>query len=326
MRHLVTFVAGAVLLSFFIACDTNRDKGLIVASGHVEADTVRVSTKVGGILQWFPVEEGIRASEGQELAHIDTTDIELALKTIQADRDQVDADLRLRVAGSRQEDIAEAEAQVARADADLTGAQKDLARMQGLLDAGSGTTKARDDAETRRDVAASMLDAARERYHKLRAGSRQEEIDAALARVASADARIAQLKQQLRDAVIKAPASGILTEKLVQQGELLQAGATLVVVTDIDHAWLTIYIGETDLGRIRIGQEADVTTDDGQARKGKITFISTEAEFTPKNVQTRDERVKLVYRVKVGLDNGDGLFKPGMPAEARIRPAREEPR
>ncbi len=93
------------------------------------------------------------------------------------------------------------------------------------------------------------------------------------------------------------------------------------MITDLDDAWLTVYVGEPDLGRIRLGQEAEVVTDDGQTRKGKVTFIASKAEFTPKNVQTRDERVKLVYKVKIGLENKDGLFKPGMPAEARLRAA-----
>ena len=78
---------------------------------------------------------------------------------------------------------------------------------------------------------------------------------------------------------------------------------------------------ETDLGRLRLGQEAQVVTDDGQSRKGRLSFVASRAEFTPKNVQTRDERVKLVYRIKVALDNGDGLFKPGMPSTARLAPA-----
>ncbi len=138
--------------------------------------------------------------------------------------------------------------------------------------------------------------------------------------MAAADARIAQIDQQIQDATIKCPASGILTQKLVQQGELLAPGATLAVLTDLDHAWLTVFIGETDLGRIRLGQEAEVVTDAGQTRAGKVSFIASEAEFTPKNAQTRDERIRLVYRLKIRFENEDGLFKPGMPAEARLRP------
>jgi HlyD family secretion protein len=91
------------------------------------------------------------------------------------------------------------------------------------------------------------------------------------------------------------------------------------VVTDLQDAWLTVYVAEPDLGRIHLGDEAEVRTDGGETRKGRITFIATQAEFTPKNVQTRDERVKLVYKVKLGLENQDGLFKPGMPSEARLK-------
>jgi HlyD family secretion protein len=97
------------------------------------------------------------------------------------------------------------------------------------------------------------------------------------------------------------------------------------VVTDLADAWLTVYVTEPDLGRLRLGQHAEVRTDDGQTRGGTLSFIASQAEFTPKNVQTRDERVKLVYKVKVGLDNADGLFKPGMPAEARLRVAEAKP-
>jgi HlyD family secretion protein len=210
---------------------------------------------------------------------------------------------------------------VARAEADHLGAQKDLERMEGLLAKGSGTTKARDDARTRRDVAAATLDAARERLQRLEAGYRSEEKDAARARRDAADAKIAQLEQQLKDAVIESPVGGVVTEKLAEKGELAAVGRGIVVVTDLASAWLNAYVAEPDLGRLGIGQQAEVLTDDGQSRKGTVSFVASRAEFTPKNVQTRDERVKLVYRIKVALDNGDGLFKPGMPATARLAPA-----
>ena len=325
MKHPGLLSILAVLGAALCACSAPGDPSRIVTSGHVEATEVRVSTKIPGRLESFPVKEGDRVASGQELARIDTVDIRLALDGATAERGQADAELRMRLSGARPEEIAEAEAHVARAEADLAGGHQDLDRMQGLLDAGSGTVKARDDARTRRDVSESVLRAARDRLRLLRAGFRREEIDAARARLAATDARIAQLEQQRSDAVILSPVAGIVTGKLVEQGELLPAGAALVMVTDLKDAWLTIYVGEPDLARIRIGQEAEVVTDDGQSRSGKIAFISSEAEFTPKNVQTRDERVKLVFKVKVSLENSDGLFKPGMPAEARLRAAAPSP-
>jgi membrane fusion protein YbhG len=319
MRTAELRLATALAAFVLATCGGRRDPSLIVVSGHVEATDVRVATKVAGHLQKFSLEEGDRVAAGQELGRIDDVDIRLALDAARAESGQAQADLSLRLAGARVEDIAEAEAQVAQAEAELAGAQRELDRIQDLVDSGSGTTKARDDLKTRRDVAASALQAARERLRRLRAGSRKEEIDAARARLAAAEARVAQLEQQLKDTVITSPISGVVTEKLVEQGELLAVGAALSVVTDLQDAWLTVYLGEPDLARVRLGQEAEVLTDDGQKRTGTVSFISSEAEFTPKNVQTRDERVKLVFRTKIRLSNQDGLFKPGMPAEARLR-------
>jgi HlyD family secretion protein len=328
MKRTVRAVPAALVVAVALlggACRRAADPGLIVASGHVEATEVLVSTKVAGTVESLSVDEGSVVKPGQELARIDTTDTRLALEAARADRAQADADLRLRLAGSREEEVKEARAQVVRAEADLDGAEKDLARMEGLLASGSGTTKSRDDARTRRDVAAASLVAARERLRRLEAGSRKEEIDAARARRQAADARIAQLEQQLKDSVITSPAAGVVTEKLADAGELAARGTGLVVVTDLADAWLNVYVAEPDLGRIRLGQEAEVRTDDGQVRKGRVSFIASQAEFTPKNVQTRDERVKLVYRIKVALENLDGLFKPGMPSTARLQPAPGRP-
>ena len=322
MKRRVAVALPVLALSLAVAaCRRGQDDGTIVASGHVEATEVMVSTKVAGTIETLAVDEGAAVAAGQEIARLDTTDTRLALDAARADRAQATAELRLRLAGSREEDVKEAQAQLVRAEADLAGAQKDLERMEGLLASGSGTTKARDDARTRRDVAQASLDAARERLRRLEAGFRAEEKDAARARVDAAEARIAQLEQQLKDAVILSPVKGVVTEKVAEKGELLARGAGLVVVTDLPNAWLNAYVAETDLARLRLGQEAEVVTDDGQSRKGRLSFIASRAEFTPKNVQTRDERVKLVYRIKVALDNGDGMFKPGMPSTARLAPS-----
>jgi HlyD family secretion protein len=321
MSRTLPVVVAAASLVVSAGCHRGGDGGAIVTSGHVEATDVRLSAKVPGRIASFPFQEGSTIAAGQELLKIDTTDIDLALAQAAAERGAADAELRLRVAGARAEDVAELEAQVASAAADLDGAERDLSRMQALLDKGSGTTQARDQARTRRDVLVARLEAARQSLRRARAGSRSEEIDGARARLASSNARIAQLEQQKSDAVLLSPAAGVLTERLVEPGELVQAGTPLTVITNLAEAWLTVYVAEPDLARIRIGQQADVRTDDGQGRKGRITFIASKAEFTPKNVQTRDERVKLVFKVKVGLDNADGLFKPGMPAEATLAAA-----
>lgn len=319
-RALLTSLAAAAALAllFAAACRKGQDPGTIVASGHVEATDVRVAAKLGGRLERLTVKEGDAVARGQELAKLETVDLELTRRQVQAEREQAQAELRLRLKGARTEDVAELQAQIRSLEADLQAAERDLERMQGLLDKGSGTTKARDDAQTRRDMLRARREAQRQSLQRMQSGFREEEKAAARARLEGAEARLAQIEQQLQDATIKSPLSGVVTEKLTEAGEMVPSGSPLLVVTDLQDAWLTVYVAEPDLGRIHLGDQAEVRTDGGETRQGRITFIAAQAEFTPKNVQTRDERVKLVYKVKLGLENQDGLFKPGMPAEARL--------
>lgn len=301
-------------------CRAEANAVTIRAAGHVEATDVHISAKVGGRLSEAPLHEGDAVKAGDLIARQSTTDVQILVRQAEAERRGAVAELQLRVAGARKEDIAEVEAQIRATEADREGAQLDLDRMQGLLDRGSGTEKARDDARTRRKILEARLGAQKQTLARLHAGSRPEEIEAARARVAAVDARLAQLQQQISDASLLSPVDGVLTSRVAEPGEQLQAGSPICVITRLSDAWLTVYVTDVDLARIRIGQEATVTTDGGETRKGRLTYISSKAEFTPKNVQTRDERVKLVYRVKVGLDNADGFFKPGMPAEATFVP------
>ena len=314
MRYRI--LALALLLS--VACQGRRDAGHVVASGHIEAIDVRILTKVRGRLLERPVDEGDPVTVGQKLAVVDTIDANLALKEAMAARDAADANLRLLQAGSRREDIAAAAANVERFQADLTGAEKELERQDRLVAEGVTTVQMKDDALARRDAILGQLESARQAWARAKAGSRQQEIQGAKADRDVQDARVQQLQQQIADATIVSPVAGLVTEKIAEPGELLAAGAPILVVTDLAQPGLTVYVAEPDLGKIKLGAPVTVTTDGHETRQGKVTFVASQAEFTPKNVQTRDERVKLVYRVKVGLENADGLFKPGMPAEARF--------
>ena len=300
------------------ACGRSGRDGRVVASGHIEANDVRVATKVRGRLLQRPVDEGDAVKAGQLLGVVDTVDAELSLREAVALRDQADAGLRLRIAGSRREDIAELAARVDSVVADLAGAEKELTRQDALLADGITPQNTRDDALARRDALRGQVESAKQALARAKAGSRDQEIEAARATRDATEARIAQLRQQIADATIVSPIDGLVTEKIAEAGELLAAGAPVLLITDLAKPWLTVYVAEPDLGKIMLGGPAEVRTDGGERRQGKVIFIASTAEFTPKNVQTRDERVKLVYRVKIGLDNADGLFKPGMPAEARF--------
>ncbi len=266
------------------------------------------------------------------IARVNTADTELAIRRGEADRDQAVAQLRLLQAGARGEDIRQAQAQMESAQADVTAADAevqnattDFQRFEALLQANAGSRKQRDDAAMRREVAVARMSAARERVRaaaeavaKLKAGSRVEEIAAARARVASTEAQIATLQKNLSDAELHSPVSGIVTSKLIDQGEVIAARTPIVVVTDLDNAWANVYVDEPMVPRLKLGQKAIVVTDAGQRIEGTITFISPKAEFTPRNVQTADERSRLVYRVKVTTNNKEGVLKAGMPVEVEL--------
>jgi HlyD family secretion protein len=331
MRRRV--LASVLLPALAAACGDDAPAGHVRVSGHVEATEVRVAAEVGGRLTDLRVREGDRVATGDLIAQLDTRDTDLALQRVKAERAQADAQLRLLRAGSRREDIRQAMAQhdasaaeVAAAEADLAAAEADLERYETLLRSNAGSRKQRDDALARRDVARGRLQAARERARagqatvaRLEAGARREEIDAAVARLAVVDAQIATLEKQRADATVRAPAGGIVTEKLVEQGELLPPRAPLVVLTDLDHAWADVFVDEPAVPRLRIGQPAMLHTDaGGEGVPGTVTFISPNAEFTPRNVQTAEERSRLVYRVKVSVDNRKGILKQGMPVEAEL--------
>jgi HlyD family secretion protein len=292
-----------------------------------------VASEVGGRIRSLHVDEGDRVSADQEVARLDPEDAELARRRAQAALGQAQAELNLLLAGSRPEDIRQAAAQAEAAEADLAAAraelraaEADLERFEALLRTKSGSEKQRDDAATRRDVATGRVRAAEERAQaarqgsaRVRAGARPQEIAAARARVAAVEAEIAVLDKTVADAVVRSSIAGIVTEKLHEAGEIVAPRTTLVVVTNLDDAWAEVFVDEPSIPRLRLGQAATVFTDAGGAGiPGKVSYISPKAEFTPRNVQTAEERSKLVYRIKIAVDNRAGVLKDGMPVEAEI--------
>ena len=325
-------LAAAMAIAAAPACGGRADEGPSRATGYVEATEVRVAPEVGGRIVELAVDEGDRVEAGTVIARLDTSDIEIAIRRAEAERAQAVAQLRLLQAGARAEEIRQARAQAESAQADVTAAESelksaaaDLARFEALLASNAGSRKQRDDAVTRREVAAARVEAARERARaageglaRVRAGARREELAAAQARIDGVDAQIAALRKSQADAVVKSPVAGTITARLADLGELLAPRTPLLVVTDLDRAWANVYVDAPVVPRLSLGQTIALVTDANQRIEGKITFISPKAEFTPRNVQTAEERTKLVYRIKVTTDNRQGVLKSGMPVEAEI--------
>lgn len=332
-RPFTPFAVTALLVLSLGACKAPPVTDRVRVSGQVEATDVQVAAQVGGRLIDLRVAEGAHVDAGEVVARLDTADVTLAMARAQADRDAAVAQVQLLRAGARKEDVRQAEAQVAvaqseqaGADADLTAAEIDVTRFEGLLAANSGSRKQRDDAVARRNVArervrsaADRVTAAKETVARVSAGARREEIAAAEARVAAADAQIRILEKAIADASVVAPITGVVTTVVADQGEMVAPRAPIVVITDLAHAWANVYVDEPAIPRLKIGQAATLYTDGGgPSVNGTVSYISTRAEFTPRNVQTAQDRSQLVYRLKIAVDNSSGLLKSGMPVEAEL--------
>jgi HlyD family secretion protein len=314
------FLAALSLALLEVSC-SQRDEG-VTASGTIEATEVRLSPKVGGQVIALNAREGDRVAAAQVLARLDHTALDLQMEQAQAEVRLAEAQFSLLVKGARPEDIQQGREAVVQADENLRLAREDADRTRQLYATGSATQKQRDDAEARLVVAQAQANGAGQALKKLQNLARPEELQAAEARVDQARIAVRLLENTIQDTEVVSPMNGVVLQRLVETGENVSPGMSMFVVADLSRVELKVYVAEPDLSRITLGQEVTVRIDGPPPSEfpGKITFIAEEAEFTPKNIQTRDERVKLVFGVKVAVDNPLGILKPGMPADAVLVP------
>jgi HlyD family secretion protein len=273
------------------------------------------------------------------------------IETRQADLTSTEARLAELKNGARPQEKLDAQAAVDAAQAELQRAQRDWERAQKLYKDDDISTAQFDQYRSRWESATAALNSSKERQALVLAGPRVEQINAAAgqvqrargslktaeansleskrreqeiatrrAEIERAKATLSLIDSQLADTVAISPVDGVVLVKSADVGEVLAPGTTIVTVGDIEHPWLRGYINETDLGKVKLGSPVKVTTDSykGKTYNGKVTFIASEAEFTPKQIQTQQERVKLVYRLKIELDNSSRELKSNMPADGEI--------
>jgi HlyD family secretion protein len=309
-----------LLLVAFFACSNKGEEGKIEASGTLEAVVVRVAPLVSGQIVRLNVVEGENVSKDDLLALVDDRHIKAQIAQAEAALQAADAGLRLVKKGVRKEDINALQEQVRQAREAYEQAVRERDRAKKLLEQKAIPQKTYEDAETMVAVREAGLRATQELLKKARTGARQEEIEVAMAQRNQAEAALNLLKERLRDYAVYAPISGTVMQKYVEEGEVIGQGQPICALADLSVLELRVYVKEKDLGRIRLGQDVKVFVDafEDKAFQGKITYVSSQAEFTPKNIQTKEERVKTVYAVKVMVANKEGLLKVGMPADAII--------
>jgi HlyD family secretion protein len=310
---LTVLAAGAVAAWWWSA--RSRTNDLLVLQGNVEIRQVNLAFKVAGRIVSLAVDEGATVMAGQKLASLEKVYFEDSLRQARAQRGQAAANVAKMEAGNRPEEIAQAEANVLYREALLLNARQSRERAEALLKTASGTQKNYDDAIAAQRQADAQLNSAREALRLMKAGFRQEDIEAARAQLAERDAAVLVAERQLADADLVAPSPGIVLSRVRETGAIVNAGETVFVLTLNSPVWVRSYVSEPDLGRIRPGMEVDLRTDTPGSSpiKGRVGFISTTAEFTPKTVETRELRTALVYRVRIVADDPDGMLRQGMP-------------
>lgn len=323
-KPIIAGIAAVLIIAAIIAYSIyNRSadrNGQILVSGNIEVTTVQVSFKIPGKVAERLVDEGEMVKTGQVVARLESRDFDNEVSLRRADLQAVNAELNELLAGSRKEEIAQAEAALASVQAEAKRLADDYRRQEALFSRGVIPQQKLDAAKAAHESSRAQARQAAESLALVRKGPRRERIDRARARREESEAALAIATTRLGYTDLASPVSGMVLAKNIEPGEQVAAGTPVVTVGVLNSVWVRAYINETDLGRVKLGQKARVTTDTwpGKGYDGAVTFIASEAEFTPKNVQTQKERVKLVYRVKITIPNPNMELKPGMPADAEI--------
>jgi len=319
-RH--PLVLSAVLFALLTGCRLPEGEGAYY-SGTIEAVEVDVVPDVAGRILTRPVDEGSLVAAGEVVATIDPEPYLNAVRETEAALDEARARLDLLAAGYRREEVTAAEREVDEATAQVALARTQLRRIEILVEGRIATDEDLDRARRDVDVAAARLAASRARLDLLARGYRREEVAQARAEVARLDALLAQRQLDLDRTTVRAPIAGTVTGKILEAGEYARAGSPIVSVADLESLYTWVYLSEVDLPRVTVGDAVRVRIDGVTDRTfpGTVSYIAPQAEFTPRNVQTREDRVQLVFGVKVSVPNPDGVLKIGIPADVLLSDA-----
>jgi HlyD family secretion protein len=304
------------------ACNRNQDDTTIHLNGRIEAPMVDLGPKVPGRVTEVLVREGDRVKAGALLVRLDLGETSIAVEREQAGVRSAEARAQDLEEGSRESEIAVVQAELADRRAAVSLAQKEAERQRFLLDRKVGTQRDYDRARTELERARAAVQVTQERLELAREGTRRNQTAAAEAEAQRAQAVLKQSVAVAREGEIRAPADGVIVHRLAEPGQLVGAGQPAVTMAFANRLYVRTFIPETKLGRVRMGTPASVTVDafPGRQFPARITEISPEAEFTPKAVETKSERVNLVYAAKADLDRGwNEPLVPGQPAEVTVR-------
>ncbi|HVP51577.1 MAG TPA: HlyD family efflux transporter periplasmic adaptor subunit [Terriglobales bacterium] len=326
---LLLVAAVAVVAAFYSRLfHKTQETNTLRLSGNIEAHESVVGFKVQGRIIELPVQEGQWVDAGTLVARLDGDDYRRQAEMDEATLRVQRAQLALALAGTRSQELEATQQSLNDAKADLEQKKLDYNRAETLFQQRVGSQQERDQAETNLKRAEATYRRAQQMYDEAREGTRREQLTVDRASVRQAEEKLRVSKLNVEYTVLRAPVSGVVVVRDAELGEVMAPNTPVLTIADLDHPWLRAYVNETDLGRVRWGQDVTVRTDTfpGKSYRGHISFISDKAEFTPKSVQTFKERVTLVYRIKIDVENPNHELKPGMPADATIELRPNEPK
>ena len=312
---VVLILLGTASYYYYLYYYQDSDK-LLQASGTIEATTVEVCAHLNGTLQNLAVSEGMQVEKGQLLAELSRSDL-----LTQRERDALGVQVAQAryndlVSGFRAEEIKEATSNLGLAQANLEQALVDLKRAEQLFNAGALSQEKLDAAQLNKTTREKQVEVAKSRLQLLESGNRPDVVAGAAAEVERNKAILKTTEAMLDDLKIISPLNGTISSKNYENGEYAPAGASLLSVVDLNHLWIKVYIPTDDLPRVRLNQTVKVrVSGSSQVFAGKVTYIASRGEFTPKIIQTKKERANVVFAVKVAVENHNGILKPGMPAD-----------
>jgi len=318
------FLTLAILLSlqlFFLICNNEEiDTSVLEVSGLIEVVETVIRPEVSGQVIEILVEEGQKVEKGQQLCLIDDKIISIQISQVQASLEGLKAKLKLYKKGTRKEIIAIAKNQLDVAQKELELAKKSQERLTHLLEEGAVSEVQKEEADLKLKAVSEKVEIAEENYQLALRGREKEEIEIVNAEIKNLTAQEDLLLFQLEKTQVTAPVSGTIEIRHIEVGELASPQFPLFSLIDLDRTYVKAYVPEKYLGNIRMGSAVEVTCDSYPEKnfQGKVDFISDQAEFAPKNIQTKEERLKLVFMIKSYLNNSDQVLKPGMPVDVRI--------
>jgi len=321
-RHALLIVAATLSA----ACGGSQSDGQLTASGTIEASEADLAFQAPGRVTDLLVREGDRVEAGQALARMDDTELAARRTAAAAQVEVARAVLAELQAGFRSEEVSQARLAVEAAEHRRQEQVRETARTIRLAEGGAVSQEVRERSETALALATADHSRLAEQLALLEGGSRVERIRAQRAQVEQAEAVVAQFDALLAQQTLVAPSPGIITLRLREPGEVVGAGMPVLRLLDPTDRWVRIYVRQDQVGALSLGQRAVLVTDafPDQSFEGEVVMIAAEAEFTPRNVQTREERVKLVHAVRIRILDDPGLaLKPGLAAEVTLdMPAR----